>query len=191
MKHDCAGDCRAVDWVCAFVAGGGVLEQCRGQAHGDRRRTRIPRRPAHRRDRFSDTRARLRRTTAALVGHADASVDLRRSDRAGVCVQLVGTDLSGRVVVGPDHHKGGSSPGRSRPLRHRSAPDLYRHSSRDLCHGCSEGDCAGAWRGRDHHAGHLDESKARRALASELGAEAYDGYRRRVPMLLPFGPRAA
>lgn len=27
-------------------------------------------------------------------------------------------------------------------------------------------------------------------LRSELGADAYDAYRQRVPMLLPFGPRA-
>ncbi len=30
-----------------------------------------------------------------------------------------------------------------------------------------------------------------RWLRQELGADAYDGYRRRVPMLLPFGPTAA
>jgi protein-S-isoprenylcysteine O-methyltransferase Ste14 len=28
-------------------------------------------------------------------------------------------------------------------------------------------------------------------LRQELGAEAYDSYRRRVPMLIPFGPKAA
>jgi protein-S-isoprenylcysteine O-methyltransferase Ste14 len=30
-----------------------------------------------------------------------------------------------------------------------------------------------------------------RFLRQELGAEAYDSYRRRVPMLVPFGPKAA
>ncbi|HSM96461.1 MAG TPA: hypothetical protein VLT91_10480 [Rhizomicrobium sp.] len=28
-------------------------------------------------------------------------------------------------------------------------------------------------------------------LRQELGADAYDSYRRRVPMLLPFGPKGA
>jgi protein-S-isoprenylcysteine O-methyltransferase Ste14 len=32
---------------------------------------------------------------------------------------------------------------------------------------------------------HIEE----RFLTSELGAEAYGSYRRRVPMLVPFGPR--
>jgi protein-S-isoprenylcysteine O-methyltransferase Ste14 len=30
-----------------------------------------------------------------------------------------------------------------------------------------------------------------RFLRAELGAETYDSYRRRVPMLVPFGPKAA
>jgi protein-S-isoprenylcysteine O-methyltransferase Ste14 len=30
-----------------------------------------------------------------------------------------------------------------------------------------------------------------RFLREQLGPEAYDGYRRRVPMLVPFGPKAA
>jgi protein-S-isoprenylcysteine O-methyltransferase Ste14 len=29
-----------------------------------------------------------------------------------------------------------------------------------------------------------------RFLREELGAEAYDSYRRKVPMLFPFGPKA-
>jgi protein-S-isoprenylcysteine O-methyltransferase Ste14 len=30
-----------------------------------------------------------------------------------------------------------------------------------------------------------------RFLRAELGAKDYDAYRRRVPMLVPFGPKAA
>jgi protein-S-isoprenylcysteine O-methyltransferase Ste14 len=30
-----------------------------------------------------------------------------------------------------------------------------------------------------------------RFLREELGADAYDSYRRRVPMLVPFGPKSA
>ena len=106
---------------------------------------------------------------------------------------LVGTnDLLGRLWSGwitkkADHHID-----RYWSLRARSPSDLYRPHSvgpRDR-NSAGHARCA-RWR-RHHGLGFWIKARLEeRFLREELGAEVYDSYRRRVPMLVPFGPKSA
>src|SRR5882724_3298260 len=90
--------------------------------------------------------------------------------------------LRGRRALALPPHR------RHRPLRHRPPSHLHRPARRHLATALAEatlpalGGCAlialGLW---------LKARLEEEFLRQELGAEAYDSYRRRVPMLLPFG----
>jgi protein-S-isoprenylcysteine O-methyltransferase Ste14 len=99
---------------------------------------------------------------------------------------------SGQAVVGHDHAEGGALCGDTGPYSVVCHPIYTGAIAATVATAAAEATLPaviglvlitlGLW---------LKARTEERFLREELGPEAYDAYRRRVPMLLPFGPRAA